>query len=87
MTPEQFAKCIAPTVAHEVGHSVGLVDPDWLDASPDDKQRNHNRVQTWVKMMDKGGLYYIKHRLNPHPTDYWRPDNLRYLRFVLPKGD
>jgi hypothetical protein len=87
MTPEQFAKYIAPTVAHEVGHSLGLVDPDWLPATPPKKQAHHNKNQTWVKMMDMGGLFYVKHRLNPHSTDYWLPDNLRYLRFVLPKGD
>ena len=87
MPPEQFAKYIAPTVAHEVGHSLGLVDPDWLLATPNDKQRLHNKVQTWLKMMDWGGLYYVKHRLNPDPDTCWRPDNLRYLRFVLPKGE
>jgi hypothetical protein len=34
-----------------------------------------------------GGLFYVKHRLNPRSTDYWKPDNLRYLQFVLPTGD
>ncbi len=87
MTAAQFVQYIAPTVAHEVGHGLGLVDPKWLPATPNDKQKLHNKVQTWIKMMDMGGLYYVKHRLNPHPTDYWLPDNLRYLRFVLPKGE
>ena len=85
--PEQFVKYIAATVAHEIVHSFGLVDPDWLEATPNDKQKLHNKVKTRVKMMDAGGLYYVGHRLNPHPTDYWLPDNLRYLRFVLPKGE
>ena len=87
MAPDQFAKYIAPTVAHEIGHSLGLVDPDYLPATPPGKQGNHNATQTWVKMMDMGGLYYAKHRMNPHPTNYWVPDNLRYLRFILPTGE
>ncbi len=87
MTSEQFAKYIAPTVAHETGHGLGLVDPDWLPATPPGDQKLHNKVQSWVKIMDMGGLFYVKDRLDPHPTDYWRFDNLRYLRFILPKGE
>ena len=86
MTPELFAKYIAPTVTHEIGHSLGLVDPDWLEATPDTKQRRHNLTLTRYNMMDQGGLFFVKHRLNPHSTAYWKSENLRYLRFVLPSG-
>ncbi len=87
MTPVLFARYMAPTIAHELGHGVGLVDPSWLEAIESGRQRRHNAIQSWVKMMDMGELYYVGHRLAPHPTNYWLPDNLRYLRFVLPKGE
>ena len=87
MNPEQFAKYVAPTVAHEIGHSLGLVDPDWLPATPLGEHRYHNENLTYRKMMDIGGLWYVGHRLNPSTTEYWLPDNLRYLRFVLPVGE
>ncbi len=87
MTPEQFAKYIAPTIAHEIGHGLGLVDPKWLHATPPGRQGNHNETLTRVRIMDKGGLKYVGHRLNPSGTAYWLPDNLRYLRFVLPRGE
>ena len=85
MTPEQFAQYIAPTVAHEIGHSLGLVDPDWLPAILDGRQRRHNLAYSRTKIMDPGGLFYVTHRLNPHPTAYWMSDNLRYMRFIIPK--
>ena len=87
MTPDQFAKYIAPTIAHEIGHSLGLVDPDYLEAIANGPQKYHNLTYTGVKLMDAGGLYFVGHRLNPDGTVYWRPDNLRYLRFILPKGE
>jgi len=86
MTPELFAKYIAPTVTHEIGHSLGLVDPDWMNAIKTGRQKNHNSTST-NKIMDKGGLFYVTHRLNPDSTKRWTIDNLRYLRFILPKGD
>jgi hypothetical protein len=85
MTPVQFAKYIAPTITHEIGHNLGLVDPQYLDATTGGDQKNHNKVQTWRKLMDRGGLHYVGDRMNPHPTNYWRSDNLRYLQFVLPQ--
>ena len=87
MDPDQFAKYIAPTIAHEIGHSLGLVDPDYLEAIANGPQKYHNLTYTGVKLMDAGGLYFVGHRLNPDGTVYWRPDNLRYLRFILPKGE
>lgn len=87
MTKEQFAQYISPTLTHEIGHRLGLVDPDYFEAIEDGRQRYHNKVKTWVRIMDAGGLFYVGHRINPHPTNYWLPDNLRYLRFVLPKGE
>jgi hypothetical protein len=38
-------------------------------------------------MMDVGGLHYVRDRLAPNTTQYWLPDNLRHLRFVLPRGE
>jgi hypothetical protein len=87
MTPEQFAQYIAATIAHEIGHNVGLVDPDYLEAIEVGDQKHHNLLKTRVNMMDMGGLRFVGHRLNPHPTGYWLPNNLRYLRFILPTGE
>lgn len=83
--PEQFAKYIAATVAHEIGHGLGLVDPNWLEAIEEGPKKLHNMERTRVKLMDAGGLFYVRHRLNSSSTQYWKSDNLRYIRFVLPK--
>jgi len=85
MTSTQFAQYIAATIAHEIGHSLGLVDSDWLEATPPGKQKNHNKTWTGLKLMDAGGLYFVGHRLNPRSTAYWLPYNLSYLKFILPK--
>ncbi|MGI5868952.1 MAG: thrombospondin type 3 repeat-containing protein [Kiritimatiellia bacterium] len=87
MTPAQFARYIAPTIAHEIAHGCGLVDPDWLPAIDKGKNIYHNSPSTGRKMMDVGGLYFVGHRLDPDPIRYWLPDNLRYLRFILPTGE
>jgi hypothetical protein len=81
------SRTAAPTVAHEIGHRLGLVDPDWLSAIEEGEDMYHNLPQTGRKMMDIGGLWFVGHRLDPHPTRYWLPDNLRYLRFILSKGE
>lgn len=86
MTTEQFAKHVAPTLTHEIGHRLGLADPDYLKAIDTKQQKHHNFEYFGVKLMDAGGLRFVGHRLNPHPTAYWLPDNLPYLRFILPKG-
>jgi hypothetical protein len=85
MTVHQFALYIAPAITHEVGHSVGLVDPRWLEAIEQGKQKRHNQPYTGTKMMDPGGLFFISHKLFPSPTQCWNQDDLRYLQFILPK--
>lgn len=70
-------------LAHEIGHSLGLVDGDFLNAGTGAAQR-HNGISNPRKLMNHGGLFFIEDRLNPQPMIHWMDDNRRYLEFILP---
>lgn len=77
-------KDIACTIIHEIGHAIGLVDRQYLDSGLGNGC--HNRVSTFKKIMDSGGLYFMYDRLHPHPAKYWTDPNKAYLEFILPKA-
>ena len=74
------------TGAHEVGHSLGLVDGDFLNAGADAVKR-HNGIYNPRKLMNQGGLFFMENKLNPQPMIHWMDDNRRYLEFILPLSE
>jgi len=63
--------------AHEVGHTLGLVDPAYLDGVG----RWHNSVADPLKLMNGNPGKNRDAWLSPRT---WMPVNLEYLRFILP---
>jgi len=65
--------------AHEVGHTLGLVDTTYLDRVG----RKHNPgAEDQTKMMNASTD--LEYMFNPHLPIGWQTLNEKYLVFVLP---
>ncbi len=79
ISSSQMLDAICKVSAHEVGHSLGLVDTTYLDGVG----RSHNPGENnQTKMMNINTD--LKWLFNQHPPIGWRTLNNRYLEFVLP---
>ena len=75
----QMLEALCRVSAHEVGHTLGLVDTTFLDGVVN----NHNpgnEDQTKIMNVNTD----LKWLFKPHSTVGWRPLNASYLRFILP---
>ena len=75
----QMLDAICKVAAHEVGHTLGLVDTTHLDGVGD---KHNPGINDQSKMMNISTD--LKWLFNPHPSIGWRTLNSRYLEFVLP---
>ena len=79
-----FACYLAQISVHEVGHALGLVDPDALIAiSPENP---HNLNGGGENIMDVCGMQKLSEILSPSTTRYWKRRNRYYMEFCLPKN-
>jgi len=78
-----FACYLAEISVHEVGHALGLVDPNVLEAISSNKP--HNLNGTGLNIMDSCIMQSMSDILSPSKTRYWKRDNRYYMEFCLPK--
>jgi hypothetical protein len=75
----RMLEAVCRVSAHEVGHTLGLVDTHYLDGVG----RSHNPgANDQTKMMNISTD--LKWLFNPHPAVVWRSLSGLYLEFVLP---
>ena len=79
ISSSQMLDAICKVSAHEVGHTLGLVDTTYLDGVGN---KHNPGAEDQTKMMNANtDLEWI---LNPHSPIGWRTLNSQYLEFVLP---
>jgi len=72
---------LGTTMAHEVGHSLGLADPEG--------ERFHNAGEETNRLMDSGGSRPFEERtvLGGHGPEVFCRENFSYLQMILPTQD
>ena len=83
---DNLAHALASTASHETGHMLGLVSKEYLGGAYG-SHNNNAYVNGWI--MNYGNLTPYVYVLGSHSNrvSSWRPQNIAYLEFILPKGD
>ena len=75
---DNITELIYKNATHEVGHALGLVDPDHLSGDKGGHNKEHTKHFYMHKNTDLKWFY------NAHPAYQWKKLNAEYLQFVLP---
>ncbi len=83
---DNLAHALASTASHEAGHMLGLVSEEYLGGAYG-LHNNNSYVNGWI--MNDGGQTPYVYALGSHTNrvSSWRPRNIAYLEFILPKGN
>ena len=76
-SPDTLLLAMGHTLAHETGHTVGLVHGSYMVDGPE----YHNPEQNLDLMMNRTTKPFQRLRDSP---PLWKPLNLHYLQFILP---
>ncbi len=84
---DNLAHALASTASHETGHMLGLVSKEYLGGAYGSHNNNNAYVNGWI--MNYGSMTPYVYVLGSHSNrvSSWRPQNIAYLEFILPKGD
>jgi hypothetical protein len=81
---DHLANALASTASHETGHLLGLVSEEYLGGAYG-SHNNNSYVNGWI--MNDGSQTPYVYDLGSHSNrvSSWRPQNIAYLEFILPK--
>jgi len=82
-TYEDFLKCLATSVLHEVCHLMGLVSKEYLQGINEDHLFSHNIDENPPKKYVMNKDYSIQERIEGNFI--FKNKNIEYLEFILPK--
>ena len=81
---DNLVHALASIASHETGHMLGLVSEEYLGGAYGHHNTN-SYVNGWI--MNSGNLTPMVYYLGSHANriSSWRPQNVAYLEFILPK--